>query len=317
MNDTKEQDSNNRNPHVVDYADKASWLEARRQGIGASDAAVILGLSPWKTPFQLYLEKLGVNLAETEQTEAMTWGLRLQPIIIDAYAEQTGRIAIAEKEFRIDHSPFHPWMFASLDGWVQLPRTEYVPEDVGVLEVKTTTQFRKHDWEDAPPLIYQVQLQHQLAVTGAAWGTLVCLIGGQRLVWADMQRNDEFITQLIVKEQAFWSALVEKNPPAADASRVTTDALGLLYPKEQPGKTVCLLNDALEWDAIRQEAIQTIKDAEEKKRLAENSLKTALGDAETGMLSTGVSYSWKTVEKSGYTVSPTTTRVLRRKDATI
>src|SRR3990167_10286820 len=100
---------------AITCADRPSWLEARRQGLGASDAPVILGLSPWKTPLALYAEKLGLEIEEPEQTEAMAWGLRLQPVIIAAFQEQNPeRVAIAKQEFVIDRSPEHPWMLASL-----------------------------------------------------------------------------------------------------------------------------------------------------------------------------------------------------------
>src|SRR3990167_4296803 len=133
---------------AITCADRPSWLEARRQGLGASDAPVILGLSPWKTPLALYAEKLGLEIEEPEQTEAMSWGLRLQPVIIAAFEEQSGRSALPQRDFLIDRSPDLPWMLASLDGW-----TKRRPEDaeIGVLEVKTTSAFRKEDWAEAPP----------------------------------------------------------------------------------------------------------------------------------------------------------------------
>lgn len=297
---------------AISCADRASWLEARRQGLGASDAPVILGLSPWKTPLALYAEKLGLEIEEPEQTEAMAWGLRLQPLIIAAYAEQSGRSTIEQVNFVIDRSPTHPWMLASLDGWVT--KTPGV-EDIGVLEVKTTSAFRKEDWAEAPPLAYQVQVQHQLAVVGARWGTLVCLIGGQRLVWADVERNDVFIERLIAKEADFWARLQAKEPPLVDDSKASAEILKRLYPREAPGLVVNLGEDEEVWDAKLENAKERLKDAEQDKRAAENHLKAALGEAETGILPNGVAYTWKAGERKGYVVEATTVRTLRRKES--
>jgi len=295
----------------ITCADRPSWLEARRQGLGASDAPVILGLSPWKTPLALYAEKLGLEIEEPEQTEAMAWGLRLQPVIIAAFEEETGRSAVPQRDFLIDRSPDFPWMLASLDGW-----TKRRPEDaeIGVLEVKTTSAFRKEDWAEAPPLAYQVQVQHQLAVVGARWGTIVCLIGGQRLVWADVERNDSFIERLIAKEREFWERLQAKEPPMVDDSKASAEILKRLYPREATGLTVNLPTEAIGWDQDRLAALEALKIAEAAKTAAENHLKAALGEAEMGVLANGVTYTWKASERKGYVVEATSVRTLRRKE---
>jgi len=295
---------------AITCADRPSWLEARRQGLGASDAPVILGLSPWKTPLALYAEKLGLELEAPEQTEAMAWGLRLQPVIIAAFEEQSGRAALPQRDFLIDRSPEHPWMLASLDGW-----TKRRPEDtqVGVLEVKTTAAFRTEDWAEAPPLQYQVQVQHQLAVVGARWGTIVCLIGGQRLVWADVERNDTFIERLIAKEREFWERLQAKEPPQVDDSKASAEILKRLYPREAPGLVVNLPEAAADWDEQLQAAKENRKDAEADERKYSNLLKAALGEAETGVLPNGDMYRWVARDVKGYEVAPRIDRVLTRK----
>jgi putative phage-type endonuclease len=297
--------------NTLTLPDRPTWLEARRGGIGASDAPVILGLSPWKTALALYAEKLGLEIDEPEQSEAMTWGLRLQPVIIAAYESETKRVVLPEPDFTVTRSPDHAWMLASLDAQV---RKELDSPDTGVLEVKTTSAFNKEDWTEAPPLMYQVQVQHQLAVTGARWGAIVCLIGGQRLVWADVERNDAFIERLIVKEQEFWERLQAKEPPQVDDSKASKEILGRLYPREAPGLVVNLGEDGEIWDAKLENAKERIKDAEKAKLEAENHLKAALGEAETGVLPNGVTYTWKAGERKGYVVDATMVRTLRRKD---
>src|SRR3990167_9543260 len=80
---------------LIKSTTEAEWREVRRQGIGASDAPAIPGLSPWKSPIQLYADKLGLAEDGSEETEAMRWGRRLEGVIIAAYAEETNREALA------------------------------------------------------------------------------------------------------------------------------------------------------------------------------------------------------------------------------
>src|SRR5262245_52949583 len=64
--------------------DRAAWLEARRKGIGASEIAAVLGISPWESPFSLYWRK--VNGWDYEPSSEMEWGTRLEPVIAEKYA---------------------------------------------------------------------------------------------------------------------------------------------------------------------------------------------------------------------------------------
>src|SRR3972149_1892443 len=154
---------------VETYPDRDSWLKARRTGLGSSDAAAILGIDRYRGPLDVYAEKLGVESAA--QTEAMEWGLRLQPVLGQKYAEPTGR-QVTDQSLPLGRTLAYPSLVASLDFLVVDPE-----RGEGVLETKTTSAFNREEWEDEPPIFSQVQVQHQLAVTGAQWGSLAVLIG--------------------------------------------------------------------------------------------------------------------------------------------
>lgn len=285
------------------------WREARRQGLGASDAPVVMGLSPWRSPLQLYAEKLGLNEVAPEETERMRWGRRLEPLIIDVYAEVTRRTAERSNPLLIHRSDQQPFMQATLDGWVSAS-DRLSP---GVLEVKTTGLFRAEDWAEAPPLMYQVQVQHALAVVKAQWGSVVVLIGGQRLLWADVERNQPFIDVLIEKEAAFWNRLQAKEPPRPDDSAETAKLLRRLYPREQTGLVVTLPPEANEWDVALIRAKADKAEAEKRERLYKNLLQAAIGEAEAGALPDGTLYQWKARDVKGFTVEARVDRVLTRK----
>jgi putative phage-type endonuclease len=294
---------------ITSFDTREEWLEARRQGIGGTDAAAILGVSPWKSPAELYAEKLGLVDLDNVDNEAAVWGLLLQPLLVQRYRRVTGRMTVPEPLHTIRRSRAHPWMLASLDatiheGGLVLP-----------CEIKTTGAYRVEDWAEEPPVHVQVQVQHQLAVTGAPWASVAVLIGGQRFHWCDVQRDDRFIAAMIQAEQQFLERLRAKEPPAIDGSAACRELLAKLYPKEQPGLVVNLDERAEDIDISLIEANAELAKWKAVKELKENEIKALLGEAEMGVLPGGrVVYSLKTQTRKGYTVEPTSFRKLFRKE---
>ena len=78
----------------VDSMPRNEWLALRRKGIGGSDCAAACGLSRWKSPLQLFVEKTSAVKAE-EDNERMEWGRRLEPLIRSTFAEKSG-LAVVE-----------------------------------------------------------------------------------------------------------------------------------------------------------------------------------------------------------------------------
>ena len=297
------------------YATREDWLEARRQGIGGSDAAAAVGESPWKSPFALWSEKVGlIEPDDLSNNEAVEWGHRLEQPIADAYAERSGRrVERHDTPFAITKNSEYPWMFATLDA-VQFDSDR--PDEPGVLQIKTTSAYHGDQWDDEPPLHYQIQLMHEIAVSGFTWGTLACLIGGQKLVWWDAERDDDFITLLIVREKAFLELVQSETPPTPDGSEQTTAALKKLYPVDD-GSIIELPPEAVAWDEQLVEAKAAEKAAKAVRDELENRIRAALGDAAEGRLPDGSAYSYKTqtTKYPAREATEKTFRVLRRRKA--
>jgi predicted phage-related endonuclease len=164
-------------------------------------------------------------------------------------------------------------------------------------------------------LQYQVQVQHEMAVTGAAWASLAVLIGGQKFLWMDVPRNQDFIDALVAREAEFWSRVERRDPPPPDASEACRELLKRLYPREEQGKTIALPAECLKWDEQLREEKAVLKVVEPRIREAENNLIAALGEAEVGILPDGTRYSYKTQARKGYVVEAKSFRVLRRSAA--
>lgn len=293
---------------------RESWLAERQTGLGASDAAVVLGISSWSTPYELWAEKTGlIEAKDLSDKEFVQWGHRLEGVIGEAYAEKTGRTVTRWPQYTIARHNEHDWMICTPDA-TQIGHPANDPpgfQKRGDLQIKTANQYKLCEWEAEPPLAYQVQLQHELAVTGDEWGTLAVLIGGQTSREFDALRNERFIAALIEQEEEFWDRVLSDDPPPVDGSKATTAALLKLHPKDS-GEAIDLPADSAKWDKELAEITASLEKLEARETELKNLLRDAMGGATYGLLPDGGRWSWKTQNKRGYTVAPTSPRILRR-----
>lgn len=299
--------------HAIVCQSDAEWHEQRRQGIGASEAAAIIGASPWASALSVWARKLGLD-DEAADNEPIEWGQALEPVIADKYARVTGRALADFGRLTVLVSGTWPWMRCTLDR-VILDGSRYD----GVLEIKTTGAQMARKWEDeGVPRHYYLQVQHQLAVTGYRWGSIAVLIGGQKFRYADVPRDDAVIAELVEAERAFWHGhVLTQEPPQPDGTEQTRALLARLYPTPTTpdAPPVVLPPDAAEWDAQRCEAEAQLKHWNAKKNEAENRLKAAIADAPGGQIPGGAVYLWTPQARNAYSVPASTTRVLRRKES--
>ena len=205
--------------------DRGQWLEVRRGGIGSSDAATAVGLNPYKSPLELWLEKTGRQSANDEQPgmdDPRFWGTLLEPYVAVAYQQKTGR-KVRRINAVLQH-PTMPFMLANID-------REVVGEpEVQILECKTAGEFGSRLWKDGVPEYVQLQVQHQLAVTGKDAADVAVLLCGQDLQVHRIERDDDIIARLVVLETRFWECVETDTPPAADGSEPPSRALRQMYP---------------------------------------------------------------------------------------
>lgn len=196
-------------------------LEERKSGVGGSDAPAILGISPWRTPLQVYLEKRG-ELEGQPENEAMRWGTALEPVIRQRYADETGRrVVVPVKMLR---HPKRHYMIANLDG---------IAADNRVLEVKTSRS--SDNWgdpgTDEVPAPYLAQVQHYLAVTGFEVADVAVLIGGSDFRIYEVPADIELQEMIIEKEARFWEMVQAGTPPEVQSY---ADAVALFGKRSLP-----------------------------------------------------------------------------------
>lgn len=295
---------------LIDYQTRDEWVAARSLGVGASESAALFGLSPWTSQFALWAEKSGMAPREDSPSEAMRWGLRLEEPIAVAYKAESGR------ELWTPPSPFCVAVDRDLEVLRATPDRWIIAADGrdgrGVLEIKNVDGTKSGDWEDGPPIHVQVQVQHQLAVTGFRWAAVAALIGGNRMRTWDVERNEDFIVELRARVRDFWALVAAKVAPAVDGSEATARALKALHPRDN-GQEVELPAEAVEWLADLEAAKASEKAAKERKQAAENQIRAALGDSTFGRLADGRKIVARVTEVAGRTqvVEPYSFRAIR------
>lgn len=262
------------------------WLELRKRGIGGSDASVVCGVSRYKSPVELWLDKTG-QLPYQEAGEAAYWGTQLEALVRAEFTKRTG-IEVEHKGVLLQ-SEERPFMLANLDGTCEHP-------DYGtcIFEVKTASAYKAGEWDDAIPDEYQLQIQHYMAVTGYKAAYIAVLIGGNTFRWKLIERDEELIAMLIELETDFWRHVEDGTPPPMDGSAASTKFLSERFPDSVPKSQITLPDTAAELLAQYDAACEQLEAITEQKQLAENRLKVLLGENEVGISGERV-ITWKSV----------------------
>lgn len=273
------------------------WLQVRKGGIGSSDAAAAVGLHPYKSQLQLWMEKTGRdgNLPVTnpnDDSSPLYWGSLLEPIVAAHYTRRTGH-KVRRINAVLQH-PEHPWMLANID------REVTGSADVQILECKTAGIHGSRLWKEGVPEYVQLQVMHQLAVTGKAAADVAVLLGGQELQVFRIDRDEALIAQLIALERQFWGFVERDEAPPADGSDSADLALRALYPRDS-GTTLDWSQD-LEMSGVFSDllavrevlATQTALEAQVKQRIQQR-----MGEATRAVFETG-EVSWKRSKDGTY-----------------
>jgi len=257
------------------------WRQARKRGIGSSDCAAILGLNPYRTPLDVYLDKIG-EAPEQPESIKMAFGLEAEPIIARMFEAQTG--LTVRNDFKIRVHPEYPFLIANLDRTI----VSNNGRGPGILEIKTVSEAFQKTWEDEVPLSYFAQIQHQMMVTGYEYGYFANLFFGFTGVMdfqvIEVMRDNEFIAKMQADLIDFWKNHVE---PRIPPEPVNSDDLKKLYPRTAPNKSVEARSEIIEVINRLKEINAALKPLEEEKKDLEEQLKLAFLDAEI-LISQGV-----------------------------
>lgn len=271
--------------------DRATFLANRLTGLGGSDAAVALGISPFSTPLQLYLEKRG-EIPPVEETEPMRWGKLLEPVIRQRYSDITGRTVRVPPFLR---HPQHEFITAHPDG---------VTDDNRLFEAKTARSAE--GWgepgTDQIPRFYLIQVQHYMLVTATPVADVSVLVGGSDFRTYEVPADPELQEMIVDGEVEFWKRVKDGVPPEPDFNSET--AMSLIR-KMYPGTNGQTITATTLHSAWRTTMEQSSEFAARYAAMAENAkahLLYEMKDNAVLLFPDGKALRRKEVKKKGYAV---------------
>lgn len=222
------------------------WLQMRTEGIGGSDAAKVLGISPWGTKYDLWHDKVGIDpLNDDKNSMILDAGHHLENFVAQLYGylqnanakgEESKKVKVFEKKIMYRH-PLYPFMQGDIDRFVERDG------NISILEIKTTSDNNKSEWfsDIGKPIIpkhYECQVRHYMAVTNIDEADICCLFCNEQfrvlasilssdvsipedkfskyaeeyfipnLVVRHITRDEKYEEKLIKAEKEFWETYV-------------------------------------------------------------------------------------------------------------
>lgn len=262
------------------------WLELRKSSIGGSEAGIIMGSNPYASLLSLYLDKKGLS-SPKETNEAMRLGNDLEAYVAERYMEKTGN-KVRNDNFMYQHDDYD-FITANIDRRI-------VGENAG-LECKTMSSFNGYKLDEGEvPAWYYAQTQHYMMVMGFDYMDLAILVYQNGVYTFHIERNEEYIQELLAKEIDFWKTYIEADQvPEPDGSEASKEAIKELYPySAEISVDIPGIDELLgEYQFLQGQ----IKDFEKEKEEIQNKITYAMGDAER---CDGIRYSctWKSQNRT-------------------
>lgn len=271
---------------------KEEWLEKRKIGIGGSDASAVIGLSPYKKPISVYLDKVYDIKASADdmmyeaKNYKMELGNKLEEFVAREFTLKTG------KKVRningILQNPKYPFAIANID--------RAIVGEKAILECKVTNSYSKKDWIDSVPLHVQIQVEHYLAVTGATHAYVAALIGNEELRIHKITRDEETIDVIMAMEECFHREFIkgEKIPPPDGSNDYST----FTKEKYKMGKSESIVMYSFDKKLKRHdEIVKLIKELEIEKKAIEQEIQLSMGNYEVAYVGDR-KITWKNQRKS-------------------
>lgn len=269
------------------------WLAARRNSIGGSDAATVLGKNPYSSPFALWAEKTGtVEPEDISDREAVRLGTDLEQYVAMRWTEATGH-KVQRTNFIYKH-PNYPFAHANPD------RLLVKGGRVEGLECKTTSNwdYIKQLRAGEIPAAWYCQCVHYMMVMDAARWHLAAIAFGDGFYHFTIERDEAEIAALAEVERNFWQLVQTKTPPPVDGSEATGDTLKVIFKDSAPGTAIDLGGVASAVERYNGFTAQ-IKELETLQAEAENEIKQYMGDAEKGRWG-NTTVSWKSTKRKTF-----------------
>ena len=282
-----------------EFATEKRWLNARKKGVGASDSAAILGYGfANQNVLTVYADKVADDEPDDppetpsgpSTADRMVIGKIIEKSVVEIFQYETRLRVDRPKDgmFHLYQSEAHPFMLATPDGCI-------VGQNAG-LELKNIDAYTAWEWDDgATPGKYEIQCQHQMAVTGWDRVYLYALAGGSRTILRIVERDDPFIDILIKGNKVFWEHVESRSPlTLVDGTPASTDAIKRMY-RYDDGRGIVLPDEFGELANQLDRLDETKKSIDQEIDAIKNRIKVTMGNHEIGYCRNGAEFHWKTI----------------------
>lgn len=265
----------------------------RSKYIGGSDIGAILGLSRFRTPLDVWMEKTGKEVKRLDSL-ALRFGSFAEEFVASEYSRSTGFELLHDESAHIH--PHHSFMSAHIDRFVIIGNSS---APTRILECKTANPFASGDWgeagSDEVPMSYLCQCVWYMAITGLEQCDLAVLFGNSDFRIYKIARDKALEEMVIEKAVSFWNdhVLQDLPPPAVSIADCQN-----LFNKGNPAKTVEATRETLELTKRLHLLNNEIEVREEEVSSIKQSIMQTMGDAETLTFQGKALATWKAPKPS-------------------
>lgn len=262
---------------VCEGASREEWLAHRRTGIGGSDIAGVLGISPFKSPMSVYVDKRG-DVADDGETERMRWGSLLEAPMRQALSEEIDAQVLVPRPITMYRAKAGPCALYSPDA--------FAPREEALVELKTTDLRLSSRWLDdegqpAVPVYYEAQVQWGLGILGLPRAFVYVLIGGNDPRLFTLEADPEVFADMLARAEEFWKAnVVAGVMPETDGLAATTEALKRLLGRSEPASRIDVDDDFVELLQSFEAAKAFTKSARQREDAIANAIKARMAGVE-------------------------------------
>lgn len=284
------------------------WIQFRVNGIGGSEIGTIMGVNSWKSPAELYYQKIGLIPQKVKQNIPMFMGTIMEALVADLFSywenDSESMMANHDAKNRVRNlyepngyllNPKYPHLFFSPDR-LQVTKDIRVRNNnlntanvEAIIEIKTISGWSSKQWEGGIPPAYYLQLQTYLMGLGVNKGYLVSLEDGRNLKVHEFDRDDEIISMIETVTADFWERVLlgreylanggdyEQFAPGPDGTMAYEQFLNEKF-KNPEENSIHSTSDIDEWIALYKERSEQINNLDEERREAANFIKSYMGN---------------------------------------
>ena len=202
------------------------WLELRRSGIGGSEVGTIMGLNRWESAFTLWAKKTGRITETVQPNEAMEWGNRLEPVVLDKFQDLHPDLVV--------HRDVGTWRHIERDWQIANPDAVFENEngEFGIIEIKTA--MYEDDWSDGVPRSYMAQVQWYMSTFGYSMAYVAVLFHGNKYAEFEIDGSDFQQDLQVDRVSKFREYIANDEQPDYDGSTSTLQTVRELHPDIDP-----------------------------------------------------------------------------------